>query len=1145
MNISKYIDIDAHYTRSINIERDKNSIDVINTYILTSRAIETLKSIQKTFYVEDHPRAWTLIGPYGSGKSSFVVFLSHLLGNPEAKTTQKALSVLSRTSNEVMQGFCSCHLDNEEKGKRKGYCKVLITGSPEPFSKAFMRALFEATEDYWKYLNTPLPKKIKLFEKILQQKKITVPEVLQSIKTLQHVVAKEGGSGVLIVIDELGKFLEYEARHPEANDIYLLQALAELAFKKHKAALLIFTSLHQSFEQYAKGLGNTLKNEWSKIQGRFESIPFLETSEQTLRVVSNAIKHDDKLSYTVIRIYIANVVNVLYKNKALPRTLNQEDAIELFKNCYPLHPVSALILPILCQKIAQNERTLFNYLGSQESFGFKESLTRLKQVGDWIYPWEIYEYFIQNQSTVLVDHFTHRRWAEVVTAVDRFGDEDINSVYALKAIGLLNIIGSHAGLKASTDIIETCLPQKKSSIQACQLLLKRSIIQFRKYNNEYRVWEGSDFNLDAEIEKERNRLGQFSIAEYLNNQHIILPVIARRFTIETGTLRFFQPVFTDHSSIASISKAEINPRIIFYISEDKEDSRSFKGKFISTFSPSDVIAEFHQTENFRMIISEVFALKTIQQKSQVLHSDPIAQRELKDRLSLFLQKEKSLFASLIDHPEQSDWYWQQKKLKIQHRRALQEKLSTILHKVFKNTPIIKNELINRNKPSAQAVAGRNKLLKAMLLSQDKKDLGIEKFPPEKAIYRAILRETGIHAFIDGEWKYKKPEKTSNIFQTWSAMTKFLESTENKARAFLDLKEILIKAPYGVKEGILPILYLSLYVVHKDEVALYEEGRYISLMTQEILERFVKVPDVFTVQLFRIGGRNAFLFKAFVEALFPDEKPKTVVQAIRPLAQFIGNLDEYTQKTKNLSKETIAFRKAFNFSKSPENLLFKDIPSALGYTKESGYNLIGYKSSIVKATKELKFSYQNMLDEEKQWLAQAFHRKLDIALAELRYDLSEEYNDIIHYTVDTDSLKAFVIRLVDQQESNDEWLEKLLMFLANKHPKKWLDTDKKRAEIKLKSYAARLLDLSSLRLQTQKNEHGKNKNFDTIMLKTIKKGGQEYVSTIIIDSAKHDLILSLKQEFKLRLSQEDRETQLAVVAELTNDYLKDAQKNKLN
>ncbi len=196
--------------------------------------------------------------------------------------------------------------------------------------------------------------------------------------------------------------------------------------------------LHQAFEQYARGLGESLKNEWAKVQGRFENIPFLESSEQTLRVVAAATEHDfTPAESNKVKKEAKQLAQHFSDAKALPGAMGIKVASELFEACYPLHPISALILPLLCQKVAQNERTLFSYLGSREAHGFQDALGRCDKVGDWVYPWEIYEYFILNQPAALSDHFTHRRWAEVVTAIERLGDATEDEVNLLKTIGLL------------------------------------------------------------------------------------------------------------------------------------------------------------------------------------------------------------------------------------------------------------------------------------------------------------------------------------------------------------------------------------------------------------------------------------------------------------------------------------------------------------------------------------------------------------------------------------------------------------------------------------------------------------------------------------------------------------------------------------
>ena len=205
----------------------------------------------------------------------------------------------------------------------------------------------------------------------------------------------------------------------------------------------------------------------------------------------------------------------------------------------------------LCQRVAQNERTLFSYLGSQEPHGFRESLRHLDiHANDWILPWQLYEYFILNQPASLSDPLTQRRWAEVITAVERLGDAPPQQVHLLKTIGLFNIIGAQGNFRASPEIITLCEPDP----EVLQALVDNSVITYRKFNNEYRVWQGSDFDLEAALQEEITQLGRIELAQELNKAELLLPLVARRHTFKTGTLRYFVPLFADVASIRQLSK---------------------------------------------------------------------------------------------------------------------------------------------------------------------------------------------------------------------------------------------------------------------------------------------------------------------------------------------------------------------------------------------------------------------------------------------------------------------------------------------------------------------------------------------------------------------------------------------------------------
>lgn len=1143
MSIEKNIDINTHYTRSINLERDSDSLAVVDAYIPTSRAISTFNRLTETFGKVDAPRAWALVGPYGSGKSSFAVFLSHLLTDPSGDSFKAAKKVLNRSDKSLTK-----KVDKELKGT-SGYCKVLLTGSPEPLAQRFVISLYDAAVSFWSTKRGRVPAIVTELEKLSKKKEPKVSSIIDSVQNLQDALAKVDGTGLLVVFDELGKFLEYEARHPGGNDIFLLQALAEHAVTGHDANLYIYVLLHQAFDQYAKGLGESLKNEWAKVQGRYENIPFLESSEQILRIVSAAFTHNyDTKNKTEIKKFAANAADVLDRNNALPSIMTTDAAEDIFANCYPLHPVSALILPILCQKVAQNERTLFSYLGSNEKHGFKDSLKVIENVGEWIYPWEIYDYFILNQPAALSDHFTHRRWAEVVTAIERLGDAELEQINLLKTIGLLNIIGVHGGFKASKDIIELCLPKKSDVKNVTDNLIGRSIVQYRKFSGEFRVWQGSDFDIEAAINDENNQLGRIELANELNSRKSLLPIVARKYTIKNGTLRYFQPMFIDAESCLSQPVKDKTPRILFFLAETAEDKEVFKNNVLTHFSDLDITIFCDKGTQIRQAVTDVIALQRVQVNCPELHSDPIAQREYNDRAAAAAEIENELLTSLTAYPEDSEWYWKGEKLTVNHQRDLQFVMSDILNECFSKCPVIHNEMINRDFPSSQANSARNKLLFAMMNHAGSSELGITQFPPEKAIYLSVLREMGLHKkdkeSADGSWKFVAPSKRSSLYHVWQRIDDFFNSTDKQAKSLVELNAILLAPPYGVKAGILPILYIAAYIVYQHELALYENRVFKPTFTEEMLERFVKRPDTFTFQRFKISGLNASLFEQYSKVIHGDTKKRTLLELAQPLAQFMGGLPKYAQTTKReLSPEAIAVRIAFNYSKSPERLLFDELPKAVGFKdlneKSDDTVLEKFAHVLTNVLRELRDCHTNLVDKEKTLLAQAFNLKADLSLSELRKVIYGHCHGLENYTVDIQGLRAFILRLTKEEGSDKEWLENALVFLGEKPTKKWDDTDQDKAEYRLSDYSRRVIDLEKIRLHEKASTKKLSGDYDVYLLRSIKKGGEFLDQVVAVDDDSSVSINPIKEQIKNTLNDlANDELKLAALAEVVDEFLMD-------
>ena len=634
--LHELVQIKTTYTRSINLERDGGVYERVASYLPTSRALTALSQIAEGLHTGSANRALALIGPYGAGKSAFALFLGALLSNNPLDVHLAALDILESTAPDLADRISQALYNG------KGYLRVQINGIPDSLVRQVLRALAFSVERAG--LSSELA------QKILQHAEPGQPidQVLSLFGEVQSEWADHGGHGVLLEIDELGKFLEYESHHPQFREIHLLQLLAEHAQSAHRAPLHLVVMLHQAFEHYSHRLGKSLREEWQKVQGRFTALAFLEPAEQSLRIIGTAFQRQDGLPRE-IDARLDNLTKQLSEEDALPAGLDENQARELFGRCYPLHPLSLLILPVLCQKVAQNERTLFSYLGSNEPHGFCDSLGKLR-MGEWIEPCELYDYFMLNPTGGFTDPLTYHRWIEVATALERLDSHpDHHAVALLKTIGLLNLIGAQRGLKASRPLLETVFGAETEDSLA--QLQSASIIHYRQFSQEYRVWQGSDFDLAGALRQAATEYAEIPLDNLLNSLAQIKPIVARRATIATGSLRGYVPVFASRGHWPAPIKAGLI--LWFYLAESDEQPDT------TTFPPGAVVAVCDSTERLRSAMAEWIALLELPKMHAVLHQDPVAQREHRAWLMNAETEALHLIHSLLGEPESPSlrWYW--------------------------------------------------------------------------------------------------------------------------------------------------------------------------------------------------------------------------------------------------------------------------------------------------------------------------------------------------------------------------------------------------------------------------------------------------------------------------------------------------------
>jgi len=270
-----------------------------------------------------------------------------------------------------------------------------------------------------------------------------------------------------------------------------------------------------------------------------------------------------------------------------------------------------------------------------------------------------------------------------------------------------------------------------------------------------------------------------------------------------------------------------------------------------------------------------------------------------------------------------------------------------------------------------------------------------------------------------------------------------------------------------------------------------------------------------------------------------------------LASFMGGLPEYTHKTRRgVSEKAIKVRNAFSLAKSPERLLFEEIPQAIGFSDirsdQNSERMEEFSQVLIEVLRELKNAYDTLLANQKALLAQAFNIDPNLPLADVRKILAGNCHGLENYTVDTQGIRALIARMTKSSGSEDEWLENILMFLGNKPTNRWQDSDRDTAEYRLTDYSRRIIDLEKLRLHDKDRAKSFDGDFDVYLLRSIKKGGAIQDEVVAIDKESAKQISHTKEKMRLALGDLiDKELMLGALAEMVDDFLNEYKGDKPN
>lgn len=1033
--LNNIVSVAQRFQRSTNLLNGLTSKESLDGYVLQPSGMAAIKLL--AMHISNtNQRSFTWTGPYGCGKSSLALMLGTALSNPHL-LPQELKNSLYNHSHEV---------------------KDLIDGKP------------------WKIL-TLTGHKASLsddLKKILgSDDQISDREVINQLVIGSQV---ENYKGTVLFIDELGKYLE----GGNSDNCYFLQELAE-AVNNENSKTIIIGVLHQSFEAYAARLSRNEQEEWTKVQGRYLDIPLLSPVEETVDLLSKAIVVDEPIESATLEKSVDLVIDSL-KHKSTSQHLK-----ELLTCCFPLHPVSALLLgPLSRKRFLQNTRSIFNLLSSLEPFAFQDFLKHTAGNEHLYSPSWLWDYLKSNleQAILLSPTDAHQfiLASECIERAERL--ENNNASMVMKTIAILDLYKRGSGIEPTLPIIHACcLPVSKADVvSTLEDLMNARLIIKRKHLNTYALYEGSDFDIEKELGKAINDVDitQCNFNSLLN----LSPIVARRHYMEKGALRWFSKSIVTYSQLPKVLEKtkESEAKLILCIPDS--DTMTFDelikvNEQQINRKPLIMLGNSKISPRLKELTVELEALTKLSAHPN-LEGDLSARKELAIHQSI---ARNALENAIEQSFTSTNWHaFNGTVFEVNNQNELAHSLSKLCNLVFPLLPTIHNELINRDNTSGTTNRARKLLMYAMVENEHKARLDITGFPPEANIYGTLLKATKFHCrdALKG-WKYNISEN-HDWLAFWKETANYFADGEKHSLADLYHKWSL--APFGLKAGVHPVLSLLFFLANKETFAIYFNGAFTPELDQILVDHWLINPELIELRKVSFNSVDIETLQAIKSALDLNQNIDTTPLFVaREVVKKVLTCPKWALSTSIISEKTKKFRDVVIKAWDPIDLLFKDIPNALIQ------NPCELKAELKCAIDELTSVTPNMLKKIREMLLEELNAQ------EQSIDEIQKRAALIKGTSGNIVMEAFITR-IEKFKLDEQTIEGIIGLACAKPKFQWNDRDIEKSTGKIAEWALKFRHLEGL-------AHLKNRNTNRHMISLVVAGKENQTFERVFDFSEDD------------------------------------------
>lgn len=1020
--MSNMIKVASGFQYSVNIGYDLNDENKLKNFIPTKSAFKLLEEILLSTNISSAERARVLIGAYGKGKSHIVLMILSILMKKDLNLFQSMLPKLTEMKN--LYNLVENYYESENK-----ILPVVINGSNTSLTQAFLLALhrtltendlldvmpetnFKAAialikrweteypstyDELRKEVGIPINKFIEELEEFnvpaYEKFEVIYPkltagsvfnpflgfDVVELYENAVKGLKKRGYSGIYVVYDEFSKFLESNISEASVSDTKMLQDFAEKCNRSGENQLHLMLISHKEIANYIDTLPKQKIDGWRGVSERFLHIHLNNNFSQTYEIISSVIKkQSDKWNEFVLKndLHFKNLRHRYFEHPIFS-DVPEEDRNNVIYNCYPLHPVSTFILPRLSERVAQNERTLFTFLSSNNYSTLSSFLSKFSDDKfEVITPDLIYDYFEPLfKKEVYTSEFyeTYRLTTRILETLE----EDSLESKIVKTISLIYVLEQFEKLKPTKDEIVGVfsIGFSISEIErAISNLIENECVVYLKRSNDYlKLKQRSSVDVQKIIKDTITLIqNKISIKDILNAQNFDSYMYPSKYNDMKEMTRYFSFEFIDEDEISenvnwAIKSEKIHADGVVYavIIKNQEsiqkvyDNILFSSKgckncvFIlpkKLIKIKDVILEFHAVSLLR---SKVQNDKLLLEEYDVIYDD----------LSEIIRT----YINSYTQPEElkSRYIYEGKEIYVTRKAMLTGILSDICYKLFPLTPVINNEAINKNEITSVANNSRNRIVAGLLRNELEYNLGLSGSRQEVSIMRSTLIRTGILVEEENILKIELHPKDELIDNLLNIIVDFiLRARKYGKQNFSDLYTELTTSEkqIGLRKGLIPVYLAAVFHEYKQNLIIHDRYNQVQINADTLMQINAD-PDIYSLSYLEWNSEKeefvSDLSQIFVDYINNAEKSVNsydyIVAAMR---RWYLSLPKYSKESRkdplgnDIDKNYLTFIRALRQNVGGYELLFNKLPTLFeSETTDSG---------VSEAIKNIKEFYDNRL-----------------------------------------------------------------------------------------------------------------------------------------------------------------------------------------